>query len=191
MGQVRTAGFEVGDVGERFFEAEVRGVRFDTDTVEHEHVEIAKSVHRSGRYDLEIGRVGEIVESIGDDGQFAVDDLDRRHLDPIADAEWRKRLDRVRDQLRQPAAEMRRFKDVFEYPTQVGPRDLISINAHRAMSEIQRPYIVEPENVIDVAMRQHHGIQPIDAGTQCLLAKIDRRIDEDLFIRVFDQHGNT
>ena len=45
MREIGSGRFEVFNDGERFFEAEVRRMRADADTVEDEDIEIAKSVH--------------------------------------------------------------------------------------------------------------------------------------------------
>ena len=145
---------------------------FQADAVEDENVEVAEAVHSVGGDSFEIGGVGEIVESVGDDGELAVDYLERRYLDLFADAKRRIMHDRVRDQLRQPAAEMGGLKDVLEDTPKVDPRDLVREDRHCTEAKVQRPYIVEPEYVIDVAMRDQHRIQPSDLCPQRLLPEI-------------------
>jgi hypothetical protein len=81
-------------------------------------------------------------------------------------------LDRVRDKLRQPTAEMRRVKDVFENAAKIAPRDLVCVNAHCAVSKIERSYIVKPKNVIDVTMRYQNRIKVANICPQRLLPKI-------------------
>ena len=74
---------------------------------------------------IQIRRVGKIVEAIGDDGKFAVNDFERRDVQIFADAERRIMFDRVRNQLRQTAAEMRRLKDILKNAPQIFPRDFV------------------------------------------------------------------
>ena len=88
----------------------MRRVRFDADAVENENVEILQAVDRFVGDEIQIGRVGKIVKAVSDHRKFAVDDFERRDLDLFADAERRIVDDRVRNQLRQAAAEMRRLK---------------------------------------------------------------------------------
>ncbi len=64
--------------------------------------------------EIQIGRVGEIVEAIGDDGQFAVNDFERRDEQIFAETKRRVFLDGVRNQLRQAAADVRRLKNILE-----------------------------------------------------------------------------
>ena len=58
------------------------------------------------------------------------------------------------------------------------------------MAKIERPNIVEPKNMIYVAMRYQNRIEMADLRTQGLLAKIYRGIDKDLFIAMLDQNRN-
>ena len=133
---------EFFDDSEGFFEVEVRGVRFQADAIEHEHVEVAKAVHRIGWNRLQVGRVGEIIEAVRDDRQLSVYHLERRYLDLFADAERRIVNDRVRDQLRQAAAEMCRLKDVLENPSKIDPGDLVREDRHCSVAKIERANII-------------------------------------------------
>ena len=98
---------------------------------------------------------------------------------------------RVRNQLRKSAAEMRRLKDVLKDAFQVFPRDLVGINAHRAVSKIQGANVVKPENVVNVTMRDKNRVEIIYFCAKCLLAKIYRSINENFFALVFDQDRNA
>ena len=100
-------------------------------------------------------------------------------------------IDGMRDQLRQAAAEMDRLEYVLKDPAEIDPRDLIGKNGHRPKPEIQRTNIVEPENMVDMAMRDQNGIQITDVCPQGLLTEIGRGIDEDRLTVLFDQYGNS
>lgn len=78
----------------------------------------------------------------------------------------------VWNQLGQPAAEMRRFKNVFEYPAKVFPGGFICKNRHCSVSEIQRPNVIQPENMVNMAMSNEYRIEISDICPQCLLTKI-------------------
>lgn len=116
-----------------------------------------------------------------------MDHFERRNGKVLADAERGLVMDRVRDQLRQASAKMRRLEDVLEYPPQIHPRSLISIDPHRPVAKIQRPNVIETEHVVDVTMRDQHRVQAPDTGAQRLLAEIRRSINKDLLVPVFDQ----
>ena len=45
--------------------------------------------------------------------------------------------------------------------------------------------------MIDVAMRYKYGVEMADLCPQCLLAKIDRCVDEYFFVTVLDQDRNS
>ena len=81
---------------------------------------------------------------------------------------------------------MRRLKDISENATKVSPGDVVGIDAHCSVAKIQRADVVEAENMIDVAMRDQNGVEMADLCPQGLLAKVDRCIDKDLFIAVFN-----
>src|SRR5215212_10822976 len=85
--EVGAARAQLFDVGERALQPEVRRVRGEAQAVEHEHVQVAQQFERAGRYLAQVGRVGEVVEAVGDDGQPPVDDLDGRHFKAGAEAE--------------------------------------------------------------------------------------------------------
>jgi hypothetical protein len=165
-------------------------MRFQAHTIQHQHVETLQAVHRSIRDRFQIGRVGEIVKTIGDHGQLAVDDLKRCHGQIAAHGKRRAGMYRVGDQLRQPAADMRRHKNILENTVKVFPGDLVRIDAHRAIAEIQWADVVEAKNVIDVTMCNEDKIEAFDPGAQRLLAKIDGSIDQDRKPGVFYQNGS-
>jgi len=71
---------------ERFLEAKMRGVRLDANTIESEYIETAQPFLRFLRHDLEIRDVCEVVKTICDDRQLAVNDLERRHFNIRPDA---------------------------------------------------------------------------------------------------------
>src|SRR4029077_17407425 len=129
--------------------------------VEHKNIEVPKGIHRIVRDRFEIGSVSKIVKAISDDWQFAVNDLNGGYFD-VAEAKWRIVCDRMRNKLRQSAADMRWFKNVFKDPPKILPRDLVGIDAHSPVSEIERTNVIEPEDVIDMAMRDQYSVEIFD-----------------------------
>ena len=88
--QMRQAGSFWGKVCndiEGFFKAEMRRVRLDPNAIKHEYVEIAKGIHRGRRNVLQIGRVREVVQAIGDHRQFSMYHFDRRDRQVFTDIE--------------------------------------------------------------------------------------------------------
>jgi len=79
------------------------------------------------------------------------------------------------------------LKNVLKDTAKVYPRDLIREYRHRSVLEVERTNVVQAENVIDVTMSYQDRVEPIDLCPERLLTKIYRRIDQDLFIVVFDK----
>ena len=98
---------------------------------------------------------------------------------------------RVRDDLRQTAAEVGRLEDVFEDAPDVQPRAFVGIDAERAMPEVQGAYVVKPEDVIGVTVRDEHRVKPLQLLAQRLLPKIRRSIHEHRLPVVLDEHGDA
>lgn len=166
-------------------------MRFEADTVEHEDFKVAKAVHRIGRDRFKVGGVGEIVESVCDDRQLAVDHFERRYFDLFSDAEGRVVHDRVRDQLRKATAEMCRLEDVLEDAAKVDPRYLVCEDRHCPVSKIKGANVVEAEDVVNVTVRDQHRVELSDIRPQRLLAKVTRGVDEYCLAAVFDQYRNS
>ena len=95
--------------------------------------------------------------------------------------------DRMRDDLRQAAAKMRRLKDVFENAADVDPRAFVGVEPQRAMTKIQRSDIVEAEDVIGVTVSHQHSVEMLQPLSQGLLAKVSRGINDDGLAGVFDE----
>ena len=86
---------------------------------------------------------------------------------------------------------MRRLENVLKDPPKVDPRNFISIDAHRTISKIQGPNVVQSKNMIDVAMCYQHGVKPIDLSPESLLPKINRSIDKNFLMVMLDQDGDA
>jgi hypothetical protein len=71
----------------------------------------------------------------------------------------------VRDKLREAAAKVRGFEDILKDPSQVDPGYIVRKDRHRTIPEIQRPDIVEPKHVIDMAMRYQYRVKPAELCT--------------------------
>ena len=182
------AGFDLLDIFERFVETEMGRMRFDAYAVKYENVE---SLHRFDRCvgnEIEIGSVRKIIEPIRDHGELAVDDFERRDLEIFANAKWSVRVNGVRDQLRQSAAEVGGPEDVLEDALQIDPCDVVREDRHRSVSKIQWANIVQAKDVIDVAVRYEHGVKPFYFCPQRLLPEVDGCIDENFFVFMLDEY---
>jgi len=117
--------------------------------------------------------------------------LERCDLNTFTDTERSLGIDSVGDQLRKPAAKMDRLKDVLKDSSKIYPRDLVRKDRHCSVSKIQGADIVETENVIDMTMRDKHRVNAVDLRSEGLLPEIGGRVDENLFIVVFDEDRNA
>ncbi len=80
-------------------------------------------------------------------------------LEILPNAERRAVNNCVRNYLRQAAAEVRWLKDIFEDATNIDPGAFIGIEAKRAMPEVERPNVVESENMVGMAVRHQYGVK--------------------------------
>src|SRR2546423_18862 len=189
--EVGAARLQLLDVGERAFEPEVRRVRAQAQAVEDERIEAAQHVERAGRNLAQVGGVGEVVEAVGHDGEATVYDLDRRDEQIGAETELRAVFDRVRDDLRQAAAEVRRLEDVLEDAADVRPGAPVCVDSQSAVAEGQGADVLESSDVVGVAVRDEHGVEVLDALTKRLLPEIGRRVNEYRLAVVLDEHGDA
>src|SRR2546423_2464118 len=166
-------------------------VRAQAQAVEDERIEAAQHVERAGRNLAQVGGVGEVVEAVGHDGQATVYDLDRRDEQIGAETELRAVFDRVRDDLRQAAAEVRRLEDVLEDAADVRPGAPVGVDSQSAVAEVQGAYVVESEDVVGVAVRDENGVEVLDVLTKRLLPEIGRRVNEYRLAVVLDEHGDA
>src|SRR4051812_408268 len=102
-------------------------MRFETNTVQYEHIKTLHQFDRFVRDKIEIRRVSKIVETICHYRQLAVNDLKRRDLKFVADGKRRVMRYRMWYQLRKTAAKMVRLENVFENAAKIYPRGLVCI----------------------------------------------------------------
>ena len=179
------------DVFEGFIQTEMRRMRLDADAIKYQNVESLHGFDRCVGNEIEIRSVRKIIEPIRDHRKLAVDDFERRDLEVFADAKWSVRVNGVRDQLRQSAAEVGGFEDVLEDALEIDPCDVVCEDRHRSESKIQRADVVETEDVIDVAVRNQNSVEAFDLCPQRLLPEIARSIDENFLILMLDEYRNS
>ncbi len=86
---------------------------------------------------------------------------------------------------------MRRLEYVSEHAPDIDPGAFVRVNAKCPETKVERPDVVEAEDVIGVTVRYQDCVEAFQAVAQCLLAKVGRGIDEYDFARVFDDDGNS
>jgi hypothetical protein len=97
----------------------------------------------------------------------------------------------VRNDLRKTAAEMVRLKDVLKDSANIHPGSLVGVKPDWTIPEIQRPDVVQPEYMIDVAMCNQYRIQPTQSVSQSLLPEIRRGVDQYSLSTMLDYYRDT
>src|SRR5438067_11292538 len=131
----------------------------NTQTVEHQHFQIAQPFDRRRRNLVQISRIGKVVEAISNHGQAAVNNFEWGYFEMAADAKRRAIHDGVRDNLWQAAAEMRRLEHVLKNSADVFPGTFVCVKAERAVTKIERPNVIKSENVIGVTMGDEYCVE--------------------------------
>src|SRR2546422_2449622 len=98
--------FQLLDIFKSAFQPQVGRVWTNAKAIEHQHFQITQPFECCRRNLTKVRRVSKIIEAISDDRKAAVNYLERRYLQIASEAKWRARNDRVRDDLRQAAAEV-------------------------------------------------------------------------------------
>src|SRR6185369_2966937 len=160
-------------------------------TVEHQNLQTTQSLDGRRRNLTEVRRVSKIVEAISNHRQAAVDHFQRRHFQIMPEAERRAGDHRMRNNQRQTAAKVRRFKDVFEDAANIDPGPLVRVETERAVAKVKRANVVETEDVIGVTVRNQHRIEMFQTSAERLLPKISGSIDDDRLPGVLDQDRDT
>ena len=108
--------------------------------------------------------------------------VQQRHRHDLDAAERERAGDREQRQLRQAAAGLpRRLEDVREHLAQARRPCAASREARdrRLLHLVEPPHIVEPEDVIGVAVREQDRVDAADVVGERLRAQVGRGVDED------------
>src|SRR5215471_7156471 len=186
--EVSSLWLQLFDVLQRALQPQVRLMRANAQTIEHEDFQTAQAIECCGRNLAEVRRVGKIVEPVSNYRQTSVNYFQRGNLKIMTDTKRRAINNRVGNYLREAAAKMCGLKDILEDATDIFPRAFVGIQTQGAIAEIQRANVIQAENMIRVTMRHQHRIEVPQANLQGLLPKIARGIDNDGLTGVFDQH---
>src|SRR5258707_12234857 len=138
MRKVGAARLQLIHVFQRALQPKMRRVRLDAQAIEHQHFQIAQAFDRGRRYLAQIRRVGKVVEAISNYRQPAVDYFERSNFQIGGEAEGRAVNDRMRHDLWQAAAKMRKLEDIFEDPPNVDPGSFVRVKSQTAVAKVQR-----------------------------------------------------
>src|SRR5215831_11071766 len=176
------------DVFQRALQPQVRLMRANAQTIEHENFQTLQAVDGCGRNLTEVGRVSKIVEPVSNYRQPPVNYFKRGYLKIVTDTKGRATDHRMRHYLREAAPKMCGLKDILKDAADVFPRAFVGIQAQGAITKVQRANVIQAENMIRVTMRHQHRIEVPQSNLQGLLSKIARGINNDCLTGVFDQY---
>src|SRR5215470_4167067 len=163
----------------------MRGMRLMAQGVQKKNIQAAQASHRLGGDFTEVSKISGRTETKAMNFSVAMENLYRFK----AGAEQFQRTVNVVDlDAGNSAVFVVGIKNVFENLLQgdCGLRKRVERNLLRA-AEAQRPYVVQPENMIRVRMGVNDCIQAADPLADSLLAEIRRGIDEHATLRIL-QH---
>lgn len=185
-GLLRPEGF---DQGEGFRQAEVGAVRALAQGVDDKETRAGDLVELVGVDGFDIGKVGDFAEAKAEDGKAAVPDADRPYAD-AADVEGGVFIDGMEFDARQAGDWI--AENVFETLAYIGGNAFLGVHRHGvARSEIERPDIIEPDDVVVVFVREQDGIEVPDARAEHLLAEIGACVDQDVRVAVRQQGSSA
>src|SRR6266849_2161442 len=114
----------------------MRRVFFESQTVEHQRIKVAHLVQCFLWNLAQVRCIREIVKTISHHRQSSMNYLERRNKQVFCKAKLCAAGNRMRDNLRQAAAKMRRLEDVFEDASYIDPRALVCVKPKRAIAKI-------------------------------------------------------
>jgi len=191
MREISSRRFQFLNVLQRFFQPQMSFVWTDAQAIEHQHFQIAKAFNRRWRNLTQISCIRKIIETIRDHRQPSVNYFQRSDFQIVPDAKRRAIHNCMRDDLREPTAEMRRLEDILKDAANVFPRALVRVQPESAMPKIQRANVVETKDMIGVTVCNENCVKVSQANLQSLLAKVARSVDDNRLAGVLDQNGNA
>jgi len=172
------ARFETLDQGQGLVHGLMHGVRNIAQGVQDEFVEALEKGHRRFGQAAEIREISGAAETETQNLHVAVLHRDGHERNA-------KKLDRSDRELERNARDgaERGFivKDVREHAADDSKGLFVAVDGECcALANIERANIVEPENVVGVAVGKQNGVNTVEPDAKSLLAKIRRRIDDDV-----------
>jgi hypothetical protein len=177
---------------QRLFHVQMRRMRGVAQRIDDQQIESAQLLERLFRNQITIGHERDLGAPVvqAKRGHFGltVDDRDRPHLHS---ADLKIASDRLRGDLRQTAADVLNIEDVMEDLPQLAQRVFAREEWNRALPEIYRADIIEPEDVIGVAVRDQQRIDPVDLFPESLLPEVGGYIDDQTLIIILDHESGA
>src|SRR5205085_6612254 len=145
--------------------------------VEDEFVEPFEQRHRRIRKGAEIGEIGGASEAKTQHFDIAVQQGDGNKWDA---KQFEGALaDDIQDDAGHGAQRGLVVEDIGKDAPDDSKGVLIAVNRNgRALVNVVRPNIIEPENVVGVAVGEQNGVEAVQPGAHGLLAKVGSGVDD-------------
>jgi hypothetical protein len=152
-------------------------MRFLAKRVEHQQIHSFEELPGVVWNPAAIRQVREGPDPEAENCAVAVEDRHRNDL-LATDAEWSADLEQVELRQSSPACR-RRVEDVRKRPPYVEKGRGVAETRHRAaLDGIESPHIVQPEDVIRVAVGEEDGVDPTDVEGERLRPQVGPGIDQ-------------
>ena len=170
----------------------MRRVRFVSERVDDQQIQVSHLVQGLFRNLVAVGDECDILIAIAESetGHLAisVNHIKRSHAQP---ADFKFTIDRLRNELRQPASDMFRLENIGEDLAKIFPCRLATVYRYRSLPEIEGADVIEAKDVVGMTMSDQHSVQPVQMFAQSLLAKIHGDVDDQSHAIVFDEQSGA
>src|SRR5208283_2242676 len=174
---------------QRVLDRRVRGMGMATQRIQKQDVKVLQLGERLFRHAAEVGEIGHRTEAIAFDGCIAVIYQQRSERRP-KQPQWPIQGSYLN--LREAAVFVVRLEDVAKDAAQHLRRRFAGeerdLAASRSTRKAERTDVVQPENVVGVAVRVKYRVNLPDALADRLLAEIRRSVDEHRVVAPLHHH---
>ena len=175
IGTFRLYGF---DEIQCFGQVEMRVVRFFAQGIHDQYFQVFQLLDFRSGDGLHVGQVREIPDAVTENLQVAVHDIDRDNFLP-GYRKWKVVLHFDRLYRRRAGIAILGFKYVVKTALEVVKHASVRKNRHLALTEIERPDVIDPGGMVCMFVGEQQCIDAAAAAGQHLLAEIRAAVYHD------------
>src|ERR1700730_278495 len=147
--------------------------------VDDEIVQIGEERSRGLRQRAEIREIRSAAKAKAEHFEIA---MQQRHRNDLDAHQFERAVDNVEVHAGHGALRRRVIKNVRESAADDAYRFFRTVGGQRSfLANVVGTNVVEPKNVVGVAVGEQNGVEALEAGTQSLLPKIRRGVDDNIF----------
>src|ERR1700730_10542542 len=147
--------------------------------VDDEIVQIGEERSRGLRQRAEIGEIRGAAKTKAEHFEIAMQQRNRNNLDAH---QFERAVDNVAVDTRDGALRGRVIKNVRESAANHAKRLFRTVDGQRSfLANVVGTNVVEPKDVVGVAVGEQNVVEALEAGTQRLLPKNRRGVDDNIF----------